>query len=187
MMLAWWRNGIRSRLKICRSKDHVGSTPTQATMNPQPPDPSAATRKMLGPITIDPQKELDEYKKFAFNKDMMQIAVGLILATAFNKVTTAICDCILMPIVNYFVNGGAASGNWRDMVVHPIDGMNLEIGHLIKTFLDFLIISGTLYIVYVKVYKKMFPDDEPPEKDKPIEIVEGEKLIVVDGNKVIVK
>jgi large conductance mechanosensitive channel len=145
---------------------------------------------MLGPIVIDPSKELEEYKKFAFNKDMMQVAVGLIMAAAFNKVVTAICDYALMPVVNYFVNGGASAGNWRDMVIHPVAGMNVEIGHLIKAFLDFLIISLTLYIVYIKVYKKMFPDDPPPEKkkkEKPIEIVEGEKLIVVDGNKVIVK
>jgi large conductance mechanosensitive channel len=150
-----------------------------------PPDPSAATRRILGPITIDPGKELDEYKKFAFNKDMMQVAVGLILATAFNKAVTAICDYALMPVVNYFVNGG--SGNWRDMVIHPVSGMNIEIGHLIKAFLDFLIISATLYIVYVKVYKKMFPDDPPMPENKPIEIVEGEKLIVVEGDKVVVK
>lgn len=135
------------------------------------------------PLVQEAEQEFQDYRKFAFNKDMMQIAVGLILATAFNKTVSAISDYLLMPIVNYFVN---RNGDWRSMVVHPVEGMNVEIGHLIGAFLDFIILSVVLYIVYVKVYKGLFPDTPPTEKPVPV-IEEGEKLVVVEDDKVVVK
>lgn len=101
-------------------------------------------------------KELEEYKKFAFDKNMVQVAIGLVLANAFQKTVTGISDYLFMPIVNYFVN--STDGNWRDMVFTPIAGMNIEIGRLAGMFCDFFIITLILYLIYSKILKKIWPE-----------------------------
>jgi large conductance mechanosensitive channel len=109
--------------------------------------------KNLNPII---NKEIEEYKKFAFDKNMVQVAIGLILANAFQKTVTGLSDYLLMPVVNYFIN--STDGNWRDLVFSPLPGMNIEVGRLAGIFCDFFIITFILYIVYSKVIKKIWPE-----------------------------
>ena len=111
------------------------------------------------------EKEFEEYKKFAFNRNMMGVAIGLILATAFQKAVNGISEFLFMPIVNYFV--GSADGDWRNMVVHPVPGMNIEFGRLLGTMMDFVILSFVLYFIWSRMMKKIWPE---------IEIVTDKKL-----------
>ena len=119
------------------------------------------------------EKEIKNYKKFAFNQNMLQVAIGLILVAAFQKTVTAVSDCLIMPIVNYFVN--ATNGNWRDWKIHPIQVMNLEIGHLIGAMLDFTILSVLLYFIYAKIVKKIWSDIENKEEEKDVIYIKREK------------
>lgn len=107
-------------------------------------------------------KEIESYKKFAFNKNMIKVAIGLILVTAFQKTVTAVSDYAIMPVINYFVN--ATNGNWRDWKFHPIIGMNLELGQLIGALLDFTILTLLLYFIYTKIVRRIWPDEESTEK-----------------------
>jgi large-conductance mechanosensitive channel len=111
------------------------------------------------------KKELDEYKKFAFNKNLMALALALILATVIQKFVSAISESLLMPIINYFVSA-ANPGNWRDMVLCPVDGMNLEIGKLCAAGLEFTITTIVLYVIYSKIVKRFNPDAELEEYKK---------------------
>jgi len=113
------------------------------------------------------KKELEEYKKFAFNKDLMALALTLILTTIVQKFVTVISESFLMPIINYFINA-TNTGNWRNMIFCPINGMNLEIGKLCAAGLDFSITTIILYIIYSKVIKKFNPEAEVKSKSTAI-------------------
>lgn len=104
------------------------------------------------------QNEIQEYKKFAFNKNLFQVAIGFILATAFQKTVTAVSDYLIMPITNYLI--GRTNGNWREWIIHPVPGMNIEIGHLVGALFDFLILTIVLYFFYAKFVKKLWPEIE---------------------------
>lgn len=119
-------------------------------------------------------KEIQGYSNFAFSQNMMQVAIGLILVAAFQKTVTSVSDCLIMPIVNYFVN--AANGNWRDWKVCPLPGMNLEIGHLVGALLDFTILTILLYFIYTKIVKKIWPnlDDKTKEKAEVVYVKRDE-------------
>lgn len=112
----------------------------------------------------DLNKEIKDYQQFAFNQNMVQVAIGLILVAAFQKTVTAVSDCLIMPIVNYFVN--ATNGNWRDWKVNPLPGMNLELGHLIGSLLDFTILTLLLYFIYSKIVKRIWPKLDEKKKEK---------------------
>lgn len=116
---------------------------------------------------IDPHKEFQDYKKFAFNHNMMGVAIGLILATAFQKAVSGISDYLIMPIVNFFIVGTGT--DWRNWVAHPISGMNLEVGRLIGTMIDFVILTVVLYFIWAKIMKRIWPELELSKKEeKPL-------------------
>jgi large conductance mechanosensitive channel protein len=123
-------------------------------------------------IPIDPNKEFQEYKNFAFNRNMLGVAIGLILATAFQKAVSGISDYLIMPFVNYLVVG--TGGDWRTWVAHPVPGMNLEVGRLIGTMIDFVILTLVLYFIWAKIMKRIWPElelDKKEEKPLGVEVI----------------
>ena len=118
------------------------------------------------------QEEVQDYKKFAFNQNMLGVAIGLILATAFQKTVAGISDYLIMPVINYFLS--STDGNWRNWVIHPFVGMDIEIGHLIGTFVDFVILTLVLYFIWAKIMKVIWPDldvDKSNQKPLGVEII----------------
>lgn len=103
-------------------------------------------------------KEISEYKKFAFNKSLVSLALALILANVVQKFVTSISESLFMPIINYFIL--TTNGNWRNLLLVPVDGMNLEVGKLCGSFIEFSITTLVLYLIYSKIVKRINPDAE---------------------------
>lgn len=115
-------------------------------------------------MNLDLDKELQEYRKFAFNKNMVEVSVGLILATAFHNTTKSISDNVLMPFINYAL--AETNGDWRKWNISPAKGLNLEIGNLLGSLIDFVIITIVLFVFYKKFYKSL----EEKAVDKKVDI-----------------
>jgi len=109
---------------------------------------------------IIPEKEIKDYTNFAFKGRMMEMAVAFIVGAAFQKTVEAISNNLLMPFINYFV---AKTGtDWRGLTWAPVNGMTLELGKCMGTFLDFFLISLILYVLYVKLIKGVFEGELTP-------------------------
>lgn len=105
---------------------------------------------------VDVEKELESYKQFAFGKNLLNVAVALILATSVQKFVSSISDHLLMPLINYFIS--KADGDWRNLILVPVEGMNLEIGKFGGAMLEFFITTMVLYILYTKIIKRIDPE-----------------------------
>lgn len=102
------------------------------------------------------QKEFEEYTKFAYSKNLIAVAITLILANSMQKFVTIISESVFMPMINYFVS--STNGNWRLLVFSPLNNMDIEIGKFASGFLEFTIVTICLYFVYSKIVKKIDPD-----------------------------
>ena len=99
------------------------------------------------------EKEIKEYKKFAFKEDMLKMSIAFILGASFNKVVTGISDLVLMPLINFIIIQTGES--WRKWNWEPAHGLKFEIGQFIGVTIDFLLISIILYIIYAKMLVKI--------------------------------
>ena len=102
--------------------------------------------------------EFDEYRKFAYKKNFFVMALALVLATQTQKFASAITESLLMPVINYLLS--KTNGNWRNLVFTPLEGMDIEIGNFVNSFLEFTIITVILYLVFQKVIRRIDPDAE---------------------------
>ena len=95
------------------------------------------------------KKFISEFKEFALKGNMLDLAIGLMLGTAFNSVVKSIVDDILMPIV------GALIGQ-RDFstFVFTFYGATIKYGVFIQNIVNFIIIAFSLFMV-VKVMNKL--------------------------------
>lgn len=111
---------------------------------------------------------LEEFKKFIMKGNLVEIAVGLILALAFTEVVNALVDGIISPIV------GAVFGvpSFKDKTLEIGDGVLLY-GAFIDAVIQFLIIGFVLFLI-VKAYNKakdMRKGTPEAEDDTPDDIV----------------
>ena len=103
-------------------------------------------------IPIDEiHKEINEFKKFAFRSNMIQTAVAFMLGAAFTKFISSLSENIVMPLINYSI--GQIETSWKKVNFEIIPGLTLETGKFLASFVDFLVISTILYVVYVKIMK----------------------------------
>ncbi|MBT1705409.1 large conductance mechanosensitive channel protein MscL [Chryseosolibacter indicus] len=105
---------------------------------------------------------LKEFKEFAMRGNVIDLAVGVIIGSAFGKIVTSFVNDITMPLINPLIPGG----DWRTMEVGP----GIKIGSFSSTVLDFLIIALVIFLVVraINIFKKK---EEAKPSAPPADIV----------------
>ena len=99
---------------------------------------------------------MSEFKEFAVKGNVMDLAVGVVIGAAFNKIVSSLVDDLIMPIV-----GLALGGKDFKSLFYALDGNTyatldaakeagvgtLNYGMVIQNLVDFLIVAFTLFIV----------------------------------------
>jgi large conductance mechanosensitive channel len=103
------------------------------------------------------RKFFKEFKTFITRGNVFDLAVGMIIATAFNKIVSSLVNDIIMPLVTWAT--GAASLKELSLPlrykVNPATGLeevslSWAYGNFLQTVIDFLIIALSVFIM-VKV------------------------------------
>jgi large conductance mechanosensitive channel len=108
---------------------------------------------------------LKEFKEFISKGNLVEIAVGLILALAFAGLVTSFTENLISPII------GAIFGQPNfDSLVIDIGDAQLRYGAFHTTLLNFVIVAFVLFLV-IKAYNRSFPKKEVPGGPTEIELL----------------
>ena len=116
------------------------------------------------------KKLLNEFKEFISKGNVIDMAVGVVIGSAFSKIVTSLVNDIIMPLVGIIIGG-------LDFTSLSIKIKDSEIlyGAFIQNIVDFLIIAACIFTV-IKLMNK-FKKQKPAEEPKPIETPEDIKLL----------
>ena len=90
-----------------------------------------------------------EFKTFAMRGNVMDMAVGIVIGTAFGKIVTSLVNDVIMPPIGLLMGGVdfsqlavtlQAAGEGAPAVV-------LKYGMFINTIIDFLIVAFAIFMV----------------------------------------
>ena len=117
-------------------------------------------------------KFLKEFKEFAVKGNMMDMAIGIIIGAAFNKVIDVLVKKVFMPPLSLMTDGLNFQDNkyvLRDAVTNAqgevsVQEVAIEYGVLLETFLDFLIIGLTVFVV-VKAMNRLRDKAQDPKNE----------------------
>lgn len=99
-----------------------------------------------------------EFKEFIVKGDVMSLAVGLIMGSAFTAIVNSMVDDIFMPIIVAFT-GAADVTDW----VLSIGNTNIMIGNFLQAIINFLLIATLLFFV-VKGLNSLKKEEEAEEE-----------------------
>ena len=116
------------------------------------------------------KKIFNEFKEFISKGNVIDMAVGVVIGSAFSKIVTSLVNDIIMPLVGIIIGG-------LDFTSLSIKIKDSEIlyGSFIQNIVDFLIIAACIFTV-IKIINK-FKKQKPVEESKPVETPEDIKLL----------
>lgn len=106
------------------------------------------------------KKFFAEFKAFIKKGNIVDLAVALIIGTAFNKIVSSLVNDVIMPLISLLV-GGKDVTDWKWIIRNAQYDANgnvlvaetaLKYGMFIQAIIDFLIIALTVFII-VKLVK----------------------------------
>ena len=107
-------------------------------------------------------KFFDDFKKFAFKGNVIDMAVGVVIGSAFSKIVTSVVNDLIMPVFGAITAGADFTSlklvlspavlNEAGEVVTPEAAITY--GNLIQNVVDFLLIALSLFI-FVSIISKV--------------------------------
>ena len=85
---------------------------------------------------------LEEFKGFALKGNLVDLAVGVVIGTAFTGVVNALVAHIFMPLLSYVT----PNQNYRHWMIGKI-----EVGAFITALINFLIVALAVFVVIQKI------------------------------------
>lgn len=114
---------------------------------------------------------LKEFKKFISRGNVIELAVGLIMATYFGAIVKSFVDDIIMPPVGYLIAGV----DFADLKLKIADkvladgtlkAITINYGTFINTIITFLIVSAAIFMV-ARMYNNFMKKEETKTEPKP--------------------
>lgn len=101
------------------------------------------------------KKFFKEFKEFISKSNVFDMAVGLIIATAFNKIVSSMVNDILMPLITWATGAASLADLSIPLRWEMVDGVKVvtlswAYGNFLQTVIDFFIIAMSVFLM-VKV------------------------------------
>jgi large conductance mechanosensitive channel len=107
---------------------------------------------------------LNEFKKFALQGNVMDLAIAVIIGGAFGKIIASLVGDILMPLIGLLLGGVDFS-----TLAITVGDAAIKYGAFMQAIIDFLIIAFVIFMLVraMNSMKKPAPAAAPTTKDCP--------------------
>ncbi len=132
------------------------------------------------------KKFFSEFKAFIMRGNVLDMAVGVIIATAFGKITSSLVNDVFMPFIGWIT--GSRDMTALNLIVRPAEldeagevvkeAITIGFGTFVGAVIDFILVAFVVFLI-VKAFNKAHeaaeakkkaaqPAEEPaPEEPKP--------------------
>ena len=121
-----------------------------------------------------------EFKKFIQRGNVIDLAVGVVVGTAFSKIVTSIVNDILMPLLGLVIGGL----DFKNLSIKVKD-TTIAYGAFIQNVVDFLIVAFCIF-VFVKIINNFFKKKEEEDTPAP-EPVKSDEVLLLEEIRDILK
>lgn len=115
------------------------------------------------------KKGIGEFKEFISRGNVVDMAVGVIIGSAFGKIVTSLVNDVLMPLIGIILGGL----DFSSLSINIGDATILY-GSFIQTIVDFLIVAFCIFMM-IKLFEKFKKKEEKqavPTKSDEVKLLE---------------
>ena len=118
---------------------------------------------------------IGEFKEFISRGNVVDMAVGIIVGSAFTAIVTSLVNDIITPIIGYLI-GGLNFSDFKfefPAIVEGLTPATITYGNFIQTVINFLITTFAVFCM-VKVLNSLRRKKEEPAPEEPAAPAEPE-------------
>jgi len=108
---------------------------------------------------------LQGFKDFLFRGNIVDLAVAVVIGTAFTALVTTVTAAVIEPIINVF--GGASVDGLSFRIISDNPKTTVDLAAVINAIITFVIIAAVVYFVFVVPSKKLMEKLQTGEEDEP--------------------
>ncbi|MCX2719509.1 large-conductance mechanosensitive channel protein MscL [Lentiprolixibacter aurantiacus] len=139
------------------------------------------------------KKFIQEFKNFAVKGNMIDMAIGIIIGTAFNNVVNTLVKRVLMPPLSLLTRD-VNLANRKYILREAANGteeVSIGYGELLEVLIDFMIIAFTIFVV-IKFINRLRVKAEDPKNTtevtpKNIELLSRIEELMEEQNEILRK
>ncbi len=107
----------------------------------------------------------DEFKKFIMRGNVLDLAIGVVIGTAFNNITNSLVTNIITPPLGLLLG----RINFKELALNLGGDVNIQYGLFIQAVISFLITAFVLFVMVrvINRIEKLSRNDPPPEPPPP--------------------
>lgn len=123
------------------------------------------------------KKILNEFKEFAVKGNVLDLAIGVIIGSAFGKIVSSIVADIFTPIISVLIGGLNFSTlsitikpEYVDSTGKVIAATTLNYGNFLQNTIDFLIVAWAIFLVVkaINTFKRRSEKEEQKKVEKKL-------------------
>ncbi|HEV7121756.1 MAG TPA: large conductance mechanosensitive channel protein MscL [Candidatus Paceibacterota bacterium] len=111
-----------------------------------------------------------EFKKFALRGNVMDLAIGVVIGTAFSNITNSLVTNIITPPLGLLLG----RIDFKDLILNVGGTVTIKYGLFLQSVVDFIIIALVLFLVVRAINRmvKQDPKEAPPAKSAELMVLE---------------
>ncbi len=104
---------------------------------------------------------LQEFKKFAMQGNVIDLAVGIVIGAAFSKIVTSLVEDIITPSV---LTPALKAAKLTDLSQLVVPGTAIKYGNFLSNIISFIIVAFSLFLIIklINASKKKEAATPPP-------------------------
>ena len=115
---------------------------------------------------------IQEFKAFAMRGNVVDLAVAVIIGTAFGKIVTSLVENIVTPLIGVLLGGVNFS-----TLSFTLGKAVVKYGVFIQSVFDFLVIALAIFVAIKALSRLKKKEEAAPEVEKVFEPTEEVKLL----------
>lgn len=122
------------------------------------------------------KKFLSEFKEFAMRGNVLDMAIGVVIGSAFGKITTSLVNDVFMPLIGLLI-GGIDLAKLNIVLKEAVmdgetvvtEAVTLGIGTFLTTIIDFILIAFVIFLMVkaINAFHRKKEELAPEEPPKP--------------------
>ncbi|TAA70525.1 large conductance mechanosensitive channel protein MscL [Planococcus salinarum] len=113
-----------------------------------------------------------DFKAFALKGNVLDLAVAVVIGTAFGKIVTSLVEDLIMPAVGLLLGGFSIANE-----VYTVGDVTLSYGAFLQAVIDFLIIAFSIFMI-IRLFMKFQRKEALPEKETLPVLDKKEELLM---------
>lgn len=102
-----------------------------------------------------------DFKEFAFQGNVFDLAVAVVIGAAFGKIVSSLVENIITPLIGAISGGINFSG-----LAYPLGEDSLAYGEFLQSIIDFLIVAFFIFLV-IRLLSKFKKKEEAVVEEAP--------------------